>query len=117
METAKSIKAAIGFATGRKNFQRVLKTNIYNWMESGLTDKIAVNLNVMVAYDLRYQKTKIIDYTNIPKDLLKLIDNTFFIGKTMIQNEIDLLVRNNVINKSEATDFYLLLNGIAIEWC
>ncbi len=27
----------IGFVTGRRSFQKVLKTNIYNWRESGMT--------------------------------------------------------------------------------
>ncbi|WP_434509752.1 hypothetical protein [Desulfitobacterium sp. AusDCA] len=30
-------KIGIGFVTGRKQFQRVLKTNIYNWLDGGLT--------------------------------------------------------------------------------
>ena len=39
MEKVKKINVGIGFATGRKSFQKILKTNVYNWEESGLTEK------------------------------------------------------------------------------
>ncbi|HKL78845.1 MAG TPA: hypothetical protein VJ888_00260 [Mobilitalea sp.] len=102
MENVKKIKVGIGFATGRKNFQKILKTNVYNWEESGLTDKDNVSLNIFVAYDLKYSNTKSTDYTNVSKHVLDLIDNTHFIGSTAIQEEIDYLISENIINEKEA---------------
>lgn len=102
MKYDKEINVGIGFATGRKSFQRVLKTYIYNWSESGLTKEKSIRLNLLVAYDLEYSNTKSTDYTNVHKGLLELIDDTYFIGKSAIQTEIDYLTRENVINEAEA---------------
>lgn len=101
MQQNKEINVGIGFATGRKSFQRVLKTNIYNWRESGLTKERTIRLNLLAAYDLKYSDTKSTDYTNVSKPLLDLIDDTYFIGKAAIQNEIEYLVQENVINWEE----------------
>ena len=57
-ESKRQINVGIGFITGRKNFQRVLKTYVYNWRESGLTSEAQVTLNLLVAYDLKYSNTK-----------------------------------------------------------
>ena len=106
MEKDKKINLGIGFATGRKNFRKVLKTNVYNWEESGLTEKENVNLNLIVAYDLKYSNTKSTDYTNISKGVLNLVDNTYFIGSATIQKEIDYLINENVITRKEARLFF-----------
>ncbi|WP_027398395.1 hypothetical protein [Anaerovorax odorimutans] len=101
MQQNNEINVGIGFATGRKNFQRVLKTNIYNWHESGLTGEKNIKLNLLVAYDLNYSNTKSTDYTNVNNKLLELIDNTYFIGKNEIQNELNYLIQEKVIDEIE----------------
>ncbi len=102
MQEGKNIKVGIGFATGRKTFQRVLRTNIYNWQESGLVENIRISLNLFVAYDLNYNKTKTTDYTNIKPDLVEQIDSSTFIAGIAVKAEIDYLIRENVINFDEA---------------
>ena len=102
MQTGKNIKVGIGFATGRKTFQRVLRTNIYNWQESGLVENKKISLNLFVAYDLNYNKTKTTDYTNIKPDLVGQIDSSTFIAGTAIKEEIDYLIGENVITLDEA---------------
>ncbi|MDD3365129.1 MAG: hypothetical protein PHZ03_09130, partial [Syntrophomonas sp.] len=102
MQKGKNIKVGIGFATGRKTFQRVLRTNIYNWQESGLVENIRISLNLFVAYDLNYNKTKTTDYTNIKPDLVEQIDSSTFIAGISVKAEIDYLIRENVINFDEA---------------
>lgn len=102
MQKSKNIKVGIGFATGRKTFQRVLRTNIYNWQESGLVENIGISLNLFVAYDLNYNKTKTTDYTNINPDLVEQIDSSTFIAGIVVKEEIDYLIRENVINFEEA---------------
>jgi hypothetical protein len=101
MQNDKDIKVAIGFATGRKSFQKVLRTNIKNWKESGLVADKRISLNLFVAYDLFYHKTKETDYTNIHPDLVKNIDSSIFIGSGEIKEEIDYLIRENVLNIDE----------------
>ena len=102
MELSKKINVGIGFATGRKSFQKILKTYIYNFRESGLTDKENVKLNLLVAYDLKYSKTKSTDYTRVDNKLTDLIDDTYFLGSSEIQTEIDYLIKEGVINATEA---------------
>ena len=83
-----------------------MKTNVYNWEESGLTDRENVKLNLLVAYDLRYQNTISSDYTNVRRDILELLDQTFFISKNMVQREKNYLLQENVINNKEADLFF-----------
>ncbi len=75
-----NIKVGIGFATGRKQFQRILRSYVYNWKESGLIDDHRVSLDLFVAYDLKYKNTKRSDYTQMSADVARLIDGKYFIG-------------------------------------
>ena len=102
----KNTKVGIGFATGRKSFQTVLKTNIYNWRECGLTDKENTTLNLFIAYDLKYSNTVASDYTHINEKLIDLIDDTCFIGSSRLARETDELLEKGVINKEEAQLFF-----------
>lgn len=100
------INVGIGFATGRKSFQKVLKTNIYNWRECGLTDQARINLHLFVAYDLTYANTKSTDYTEISKTLLNLIDGAHFIGGSLIRQEIEHLLAGGVLTEAETRLFF-----------
>lgn len=102
MQEGKEIKVGIGFATGRKSFQKVLRTYIYSWNESGLVENEMVSLNLFIAYDLTYNKTKVTDYTNMHPELVEQIDSSKFIGSISIKEEIDYLIQENVINLQEA---------------
>lgn len=102
MYKGKDIKVGIGFATGRKSFQKVLRSYIHNWKESGLVDNQRISLNVFVAYDLTYNNTVIKDYTNIHPELAEQIQDIIFIGKSNINPEIENLVSKNIINSTEA---------------
>ncbi len=102
----KGIRVGIGFATGRRSFQKVLKAYAYNWHECDLTGKEDIHLNLLVAYDLKYTKTRPTDYTNINQEVRNLINETYFIGSTTIQEAIDSLTSENVIDKKEARLFF-----------
>lgn len=102
MKKEKNIKVGIGFATGRKSFQKVLRTNIHNWKECGLVENEKISLNLFVAYDLNYNKTKMTDFTNVHPELVEQIDSSKFIGSIVIQEEIDYLIKENVIDLNEA---------------
>ena len=101
-----SLKVGIGFATGRKNFQKVLRSYIHNWEESGLVDNKNILLNIFVAYDLTYNNTEAKDYINIHPEIAKNIDGAVFIGKTEINNEIERLVEEKIINLEEAKKIF-----------
>ena len=102
MERSKKIKIGIGFATGRKGFQQVLKTYIYNWNESGLVENEMYSLNLFIAYDLTYNKTKATDYTNINRDLVKQVDSIKFVDSATIEDETNYLIQENVITLAES---------------
>lgn len=99
-------KVGIGFTTGRRNFQQVLKTYVYNWRESGLTNILNISLNLFIAYDLTYSNTKIADYTNVGKDILKLVDDFCFIGAEETINEKAELISKGILNEEEAKSFF-----------
>lgn len=80
-------------------------------MESGVTDISNVNLCLIVAYDLKYSGTKKSDYTNIRDDVRALIDDVFFIGNTSITQEIDDMIKCNVLTEKESR--LLFRNGYA----
>lgn len=98
----RNVKVGIGFATGRKNFGKILKTYVYSWQECGLTELKEVSLNLFVAYDLKYKNTKREDYTISTKDVFHLIDDAHFIGRNTIQSEINHLIREKIIDAREA---------------
>lgn len=106
MEKNEKIKVGIGFATGRKGFQQILKTHVYNLEESGLTEKENVSLNTFVAYDLDYSNTISTEYTNVSKEVLDLVDSSIFFGSLAIQAEMDYLINENIIEQEEAQLFF-----------
>ncbi|XCH79117.1 MAG: hypothetical protein WHF31_00100 [Candidatus Dehalobacter alkaniphilus] len=106
MKQNKCLKVGIGFATGRKNFQKVLKSYIYNWIESGLVDNNHILLNVFIAYDLTYNKTNNKDFINIHPELVNYIESITFIGKNDIEKEINYLNNENVIDHEEAKKIF-----------
>ena len=100
------IQVGIGFATGRKNFRGVLKTYIYSWKECGLIETERVQLNLLIAYDLKYNNTKPADYTNISEKLVDMVDDIYFLDTPLIKSEIDELIRENVLTEKEALMFF-----------
>ncbi len=100
---AKTLRVGIGFATGRKSFRKVLRSQIHSWVESGLVEDTSISLNVFVAYDLSYQKTHSKDFTNIHPDQSSKLDGVFFAGKEEIQDEVNDLVRSGILSSVEAS--------------
>lgn len=99
----KKIKVAIGFATGRKHFQRVLRSYVFNWFESQLVSDVNVGLNLFVAYDLEYRDTKRTDYTAIKPEVSQWLEGQYFYGKQEIEETRHSLVASGVITQAEAS--------------
>jgi len=96
------INVAIGFATGRKHFQRVLKSYVFNWLESNLVRDENVGLNLFIAYDLEYRDTKKSDYTSINPEVSQYLESTHFIGKKEIAETKQFMLASGIINPQEA---------------
>lgn len=92
----------IGFVTGRKNFQNVLRSYINNWLEHGLIHDKNIRFHIFVAYDLKYQGTQISDYKNIPPELVEMVESINFLGGEKIEKEIDILKSQGKITTEEA---------------
>lgn len=91
----------IGFVTGRKQFQNVLRSYINNWLEQGLIHDESVRLHLFVAYDLKYHKTQISDYKNIPPELAKMVDSINFFGAPVVEKEKNSLIEQGVLNEHQ----------------
>ena len=102
MKDLNKIKVGLGFATGRKSFQKVLKTYMYNWRQCGTPEKDNVHLSILVAYDLKYANTKLTDYTNIRAEVRDTIDDAYFIGSAKMREEIAGLMAAHVLEAKEA---------------
>jgi len=101
-EHKKTIKVAIGFVTGRKNFKNLAKTYAHSCNEYELVKNSKVSLNLFVAYDLKYSNTKVSDYKNIDQEIYHWMDSVHFIGSNTITNEINDLTQNGIITGKEA---------------
>lgn len=106
MGNKKTINVGIGFATGRKNFQRVLRTYIYNSMESGILDDNNIKFSLFIAYDLSYNNTKALDYTKIPDDISAHIEKITFIWKGKIKEEAQTLIDQGLLTEQEAASIF-----------
>ena len=106
LENKDKMKVGIGFATGRKYFKKLLRSYIYSWEESGLVDDSNIMLNIFVAYDLAYNKTKKEDYTNIHPEIIGSIDGVNFLGESDINKEMESLVSEGVVSTAEALKIF-----------
>jgi len=98
-----TIKVGVGFATGRKHFQRILRSYVYNWKESGLLDDKNISINLFVAYDLKYKDTQRSDYTTIKSDITSLIDKKLFIGVNEINEAKHFLSENGIATEEDSS--------------
>lgn len=95
------LNVGIGFVTGRKHFQNVLRSYINNWLEHGLIDERRIRLHLFVAYDLKYHSTLVGDYKNIPAKLAEMVDSIHFYGADKIEQEAQKLIDAGIINSKE----------------
>ena len=106
MSEERTIHVGIGFATGRKNFLRVLRTYIDNWLESGLTEKEHVHLHVFIAYDLLYNNTKQTDFTRVGSEIRGQVEQIHFVDAAYVQDEKETLTGKGVLTEEEANQFF-----------
>lgn len=97
------IRLGIGFATGRKNFQKVLAAYIKTWdmTKRQLPENPKVSLSLFVSYDLDYHKTKSTDYTNLNQETVDAFDNIVFLGTKNALRSMEGLKNNGEFTPSE----------------
>lgn len=101
-----TLNVGIGFVTGRKHFQKILKTYVNNWLEHGLIHDAKVRLHLFVAYDLKYFNTEASDYKNIPPEVAEMIDSINFYGSKEVAREMQRLEMASISNRSELTRIF-----------
>jgi len=106
VEPKAPLKVAIGFATGRNTFQRVLRTYVQNWQEAGLFADSRVSLHLFVAYDLSYTQTKARDYTPLPPDLDECMKSSTIVKSGAKNEAIESLIRTGVLSSEEALPLF-----------
>jgi len=95
------LNVGIAFVTGRKQFQRVLRTYVNNWLEYGLIESKEIRLHLFVVYDTAYFNTEARDYRNIPAELTEMVESVNFYGGTALREERQRLINAGVIDDQE----------------
>lgn len=73
----------IGFATGRRNFKKVLLSHLRAWEASKkeLHGTDHLRLHLFVSYDVEYRDTQSTDYTNLPQEIVDAFESITFVGE------------------------------------
>lgn len=95
------IDVGIAFVTGRKHFQKVLRTYVNNWLEHGLLEHKDVRLHLFVVYDTAYFNTEPSDYRNVPPELADAVKSINFYGRRALRDECQQLIRSGIIDEAE----------------
>ena len=97
------VHMGIGFATGRRNFKKVLSAYIHTWKVSkqDLPEGMEVKLHLFVAYDVEYRNTKSTDYTNLPQEIVDIFENITFVGKKNALQSLEELRKNSEFSQAE----------------
>jgi hypothetical protein len=99
----KEIRLGIGFATGRRNFRKVLASYINTWNETRkyFPYNVKVSLSLFVSYDLEYHNTQSTDYTNLNQEIVDAFDNIVFLGTKNALRSIENLRKNDSFTSAE----------------
>lgn len=97
------IKLGIGFATGRRNFRKVLNSYVYSWNDSAIKEQLdgKVSLNLFFAYDLNYSHTKSTDFTNLKQEIVDAFDDIVFLSAKNAQKSLSNLVEDKILSEKE----------------
>lgn len=99
-----NINLGIGFATGRRNFKKVLSSYLYSWNESGMRDTLQdnISLSLFIAYDLDYLQTKSTDFTNLSQEVTDAFADVVFIGAKNAKRNMEQLIKNESLSERDA---------------
>lgn len=102
------IRMGIGFATGRRNFRKVLSAYINTWKatKNGLPVGMEVKLHLFVAYDVEYHNTKSTDYTNLPQEIVDAFESITFVGAKNTLRSLEKLRDSNKFSQSELASVF-----------
>ena len=108
-----SLKVGVGFATGRKSFQNVLRAYVYHLEESGFVVPGKASLTLLVAFDPAYSGTTRADYENMEPRVRQWFDDVAFFSPEDVENAAEALVKRGVAPAEEKR--LLFGNGYAAQ--
>jgi len=99
----KEIRLGIGFATGRRNFRKVLAAylNTWNASKSVVPQDIKISLHLFVAYDVEYHNTKSTDYTNLSQEIVDALESITFVGAKNALRGMERLKKSGAFTSAE----------------
>lgn len=102
------VRMGIGFATGRRNFRKVLSAYIHTWKatKSELPPGMDVKLHLFVAYDVEYHNTISTDYTNLSQEIVDAFESITFVGAKNTLKSLEKLRDSKMFTKSELTSIF-----------
>ncbi|MEA4813748.1 MAG: hypothetical protein VB112_02405, partial [Oscillospiraceae bacterium] len=102
------IRMGIGFATGRRNFRKVLSAYIHTWKatKNDLPAGVEVKLHLFVAYDVEYHNTMSTDYTNLPQEIVDAFESITFVGAKNALRSIEKLRNSSDYTQAELTSVF-----------
>ena len=109
----KCLRVGVGFATGRRSFQNVLRSYVYHLEESGFVAPGRVSLTLLVAFDPAYSGTARADYENMEPRVRQWFDEVAFFSPEDVENAAEALVRRGVAPAEEKR--LLFGNGYAAQ--
>ena len=109
----KCLRVGVGFATGRRSFQNVLRSYVYHLEESGFVAPGRVSLTLLVAFDPAYSGTARADYENMEPRVRQWFDEVAFFSPEDVENAAEALVKRGVAPAEEKR--LLFGNGYAAQ--
>ena len=109
----KCLRVGVGFATGRRSFQNVLRSYVYHLEESGFVAPGRVSLTLLVAFDPAYSGTTRADYENMEPRVRQWFDEVAFFSPEDVENAAEALVKRGVAPAEEKR--LLFGNGYAAQ--
>lgn len=93
----------IGFATGRRNFRKVLLAYIQTWeaTKKELPADMDVKLHLFVVYDVTYHHTQSTDYTNLPQKIVDAFESITFVGAKNALRSLEDLRDSGAVTQAE----------------
>ena len=102
------IHMGIGFATGRRNFRKVLTAYIHTWKatKKDLPADMDVKLHLFVAYDVEYHNTISTDYTNLTQEIVDTFESITFFGAKNALRSLEKLRNSRKFTQAELTSVF-----------
>ena len=109
----KCLRVGVGFATGRRSFQNVLRSYVYHLEESGFVASGRASLTLLVAFDPAYSCTTRADYEAMEPRVRQWFDEAAFFSPEDVDSAAEALVRRGVAPAEEKR--LLFGNGYAAQ--